>query len=147
LIPETTEATGKNMSIREFDEAHFSKPVFVPQKRDPRALARQIADNHGVTVDDLVGKSRFHHLAVARHELYATLRQWGWSYPAIGRFVGRDHTTIISAIKVPPKDTPSPGDGYLAAPFPPKSKGGRPQRASSIDYIRDESGNLIRVRH
>jgi chromosomal replication initiation ATPase DnaA len=37
---------------------------------------------------------------MARRELYAALRAKGWSYPAIGRFVGnRDHTTVMAALR------------------------------------------------
>ena len=92
------------MSTIEFDEEHFSHPRGTPiTKRDPDMLAAEIAAKHGVRVANMLGKGRFHHLVVARAELYATLRAWGWSYPAIGVFVGRDHTTVILALSSPEK--------------------------------------------
>jgi len=35
----------------------------------------------------------------ARKAVYAALRQLGWSYPAIGRAVGRDHSTVIQVLQ------------------------------------------------
>jgi chromosomal replication initiation ATPase DnaA len=57
--------------------------------------AERIALAHNVTVLDLHAKApKYPHLVRARLSWWEHLRELGWSYPAIGRFVGRDHTTI-----------------------------------------------------
>jgi chromosomal replication initiation ATPase DnaA len=64
--------------------------------------AKEVAQRHGVRLREMLGPSRETHLVRARLELYRILRAppFSWSYPSIGRFVGgRDHTTIISAVK------------------------------------------------
>jgi chromosomal replication initiation ATPase DnaA len=63
-----------------------------------QSLAMQVARRHGLSVEDMLSRRRYAHLAVARVDLYLALRGKGWSYPAIGRFVERDHTTIIAAL-------------------------------------------------
>jgi chromosomal replication initiation ATPase DnaA len=70
-------------------------------ERDPEKLAREIAQRNGLLVADLKGPSRFRHIQVARTELYLALRAkpYQWSYPAIGRFVNRDHTTVLHAVQ------------------------------------------------
>jgi hypothetical protein len=32
-------------------------------------------------------------------ELYRALRAQGWSYPKIARFTGRDHSTVVQALR------------------------------------------------
>lgn len=48
---------------------------------------------------DLIGRKRKRSVTRARFALYAALRQRGWSYPAIGKFIGRDHATIIHGVR------------------------------------------------
>jgi chromosomal replication initiation ATPase DnaA len=64
-----------------------------------RELAARIAGAHGVSVEEMLGPRAERHLAAARLELYRTLRALGWSYPAIGRVVGRHHTTVMAAVR------------------------------------------------
>lgn len=48
---------------------------------------------------DLLGRSKMNYLIPARHGLFAALyARWG-SYKAVGRKTGRDHATIIHAVK------------------------------------------------
>ena len=48
---------------------------------------------------DLVGPYRYQFLLPARFALSKALRLRGWTLPAIGRLVNRDHTTIIYQIE------------------------------------------------
>lgn len=48
---------------------------------------------------DLVGPYRYGFLLPARFALSKALRTRGWTLPAIGRLVNRDHTTIIYQIE------------------------------------------------
>ena len=67
----------------------------------PRTILETTADMFGMTVDDLVGKSRSRPLVNARQICMYVFRQMtDFSYPAIGReFGGRDHTTVIHAVE------------------------------------------------
>lgn len=89
------------MGVVEFDEAHFEKPVVCSAKQDPNELACIIASKHGVQVSVMLSKLRYKHLTKAREELYRELRSWGWSFPAIGHFCNRDHSTIMFALASP----------------------------------------------
>jgi chromosomal replication initiation ATPase DnaA len=85
----------------ELDARLAVRPALPPEAPafDPAAVARDIARAHGVTVDELLGPLRVAHIVRARKELYATLRARGWSYPAIGNFVGgRDHSTVMAGL-------------------------------------------------
>ena len=82
----------------------FDRYPGIPQER--RASARQIIEQvaawHGLTVGDVLGHDRFRHIIEARFDAIAAIRR---NHPAIsllriGRiFSGRDHTTIINALK------------------------------------------------
>lgn len=66
---------------------------------DALAVARRIAERYGLPVEELRVRGR----ATGRHRsarvaLYVALRAYGWSYPAIGRFAGRDHATVYYAL-------------------------------------------------
>lgn len=65
------------------------------------AGVERVAEKHGVTLEDIAGKSRIRHIVAARHEAWALVR-WtlGWSYPAVAiMFGGVDHTTVIIAVR------------------------------------------------
>lgn len=71
----------------------------------PRDLAMRdikvIAELHGVDIEGVVGPSRKRKHAHARFEAMAHIREtYGWSLSRIGRlFSGRDHTTVLNAIR------------------------------------------------
>jgi chromosomal replication initiation ATPase DnaA len=70
------------------------------------ALARLIAERRGVALEDLQpsGSRRRGRMGEKRHaalaELCTALRAepYRWSYPQVGKFVGRDHTTVMYAV-------------------------------------------------
>ena len=60
----------------------------------------EVAKRHGLTVADLVGPSRLRQFAWPRQEaFYLAKMQTGASFPEIGRFARRDHTTVIHGVK------------------------------------------------
>lgn len=66
-----------------------------------KAIAIQVADRHGLTLEDLRGPCRRREVAWPRQEamaaVYANCRV---SLPWVGRFFGnRDHTTVLHAIR------------------------------------------------
>jgi chromosomal replication initiation ATPase DnaA len=82
------------MGVLDYTQEELEKPV----RRPARTIAVEIASRHGVRVQDMLGRSRQRHLVAPRTDLYVALRAQGWSYPAIGEFVGRHYTTIIYAV-------------------------------------------------
>lgn len=69
------------------------------QQRDLLDVAASCAKDHHVPLDAMLGRSREMPLPIARGRFYAYLRALGWSYPAIGKLVGRDHTTVLSQVR------------------------------------------------
>jgi len=76
--------------------------------RTPRQEAHDIireiahAAGTGVTLEDVLGKSRFRHIIAVRHASIAAIaKRFPWmSYPHLSRLMGgRDHTTIMHALK------------------------------------------------
>lgn len=76
----------------------------------PEALARRFREldlyDHAlaiarcwhITLHDMIHSLR-RPAPSARQAFYRYLRDLGWSYPRIGAFVGRDHTTILAACR------------------------------------------------
>jgi hypothetical protein len=79
------------------DKASCNRPASSVRKE----ILLQTLENHNVNIDELLSPRRLHKLVVARHELYARLKQFTrMSYPQIGRFCGdRDHTTILHGVR------------------------------------------------
>lgn len=76
------------------------------------AILCEVATKHGVTINELRGRSKEMHIASARHEAAYRLREeMGLSFPRIGVLLGhRDHTTILNSWRR--------HDGYLRdAPY------------------------------
>lgn len=78
----------------------------------------------GVSVEEVLGKSRFRHIVAVRHEAIARIAaRFPWmSYPHLARLMGnRDHTTIMHALKkmgaLQPRMTP--GRGLAARTYGP----------------------------
>lgn len=75
------------------------QPIPKPPKADARLSTRilyDVATRHNMTVQEMIGKDRRPRYTRARQEAMYLLRQAGYSYPQVGRFVGgRDHTTAL----------------------------------------------------
>lgn len=60
-----------------------------------RSVEHAIADYHNITTRDLTGSIRTFNIVHARHHLWHFLfHDMGFNYQSIGRYYGRDHTTI-----------------------------------------------------
>jgi chromosomal replication initiation ATPase DnaA len=69
-------------------------------------LASACAREFNVTLAAMLGPSRFKAECRARSLFWAALYARGdWSYPEIGRLVGRDHTTVMDAVKGVSRET------------------------------------------
>lgn len=77
----------------------------------PRTVMAQIASSHGMSVDVLTGKSQSKPIVCARHHaMYEVVRRCPhMSWPEIGRTFGKDHTTVMSAVRAWPGKAKSLG--------------------------------------
>lgn len=65
-----------------------------------RTEAERAGAFYGLTADEVLAKDRSKSRFEARAITAWVLRcRFGFSYPELGRFLGRDHTTIMSAIQ------------------------------------------------
>lgn len=69
-------------------------------KRWPRQVIREVAEAHGLSIEDLVGPSRKHAHIRARWEAMRRIKEeFDLSLPRIGRFFNKDHTTVLNALR------------------------------------------------
>ena len=57
-----------------------------------------IAQEHGYTVEDILGPSRLKRLVAVRRLCILMIRDRGFSTTEIGRIMNRDHSTIVHAL-------------------------------------------------
>lgn len=69
----------------------------VPKERIEDSTLREVCAYYRVSEEVVRGNSRLPEHVEARHDWWATLWASGWSYSRIGRAVGRDHSTVMSA--------------------------------------------------
>ena len=97
----------------------WRQPVLPPPEPDPpepepvlayqytMSAARRIAQAalvpHGMTWTEAMSPRRTLPYTNARKDVYVALRKHGWSLMKIGIFCGRDHTTVMNALR-PKKD-------------------------------------------
>lgn len=72
--------------------------------RTPRerrmAIIAEVAECHGLAVDDMTGTARTRDIVAARWEAMARIRtEFGDTLPMIGRLFNRDHTTVVHGLK------------------------------------------------
>lgn len=77
---------------------HFGKPGSVSYARK---VVEEVSEKRGVSIDDMMSIRRNINFVMARYEVYWRLRhETRWSMPQIGRFLNRDHTTILNGLRV-----------------------------------------------
>lgn len=59
------------------------------------AWLKQLCEDCGVCYEDVMGRSRLKRISDVRAVAYLKFRQDGLTLPVIGRFFGRDHTTVM----------------------------------------------------
>lgn len=64
-----------------------------------RAIHEEIALKHDISSDELRGPGRPQYICDVRHEAWYRQRLAGFSFPQIGKFYRRDHTTILSGVR------------------------------------------------
>ena len=68
-----------------------------PRERTHAAI-NEIAQEHGYTVEDILGPSRLKRLVAVRRLCILMFRDRGFSTLEIGRIMNRCHTTIVHAL-------------------------------------------------
>lgn len=70
-------------------------------------MLREVAAEHKIPVETILGPSRRKTACAARHDAMWRIRSLRWrgqgyhghpSYPQIGRWFGRDHTSVMAAV-------------------------------------------------
>lgn len=69
-----------------------------PKEKNLAAI-EAIAQEHGFTAEDILGKSRFRILVRVRRKCVVMLREKGYSTTEIGRIMNRDHSTIVNSLQ------------------------------------------------
>ena len=81
-----------------------SEPVSVTVDR----ILEKVSKKYGISIDDIKGRKRTKEIAFARHiSIYIIRKLTGMSFPAIGKTLGRNHTTIMSSLDTVEKDLDS----------------------------------------
>lgn len=61
----------------------------------------EVCDKHGVSANEMRGERKHPIYTQARQEFYyRAKKETTRSYPVIGRFINRDHSTVLKGIKV-----------------------------------------------
>lgn len=87
------------------------KPVYVDVPPPPPYLAvvNGICATYGVTLDQIREDIRLRRFVECRHEIMRYLvEERGWSSARTGRFLGRDHTTVLHALGRIQRRRPAP---------------------------------------
>lgn len=58
-----------------------------------------VATKHGIEPDEMRGSNRLRAFAHPRQEAFSVARKYGYSFPQIGRFYDRDHTTVLYGVQ------------------------------------------------
>ena len=71
-----------------------------PQMTVEHVIA-QVCKKYGLSEEDIKGRKKTKEIAMARHIcIYIIRKLTDLSLPAIGRILGRDHTTVMSSLQV-----------------------------------------------
>lgn len=91
-----------------------AKPT--PRREVMEAAVKAVAEKHGVTLEDIMGRSKRRHIAWARQEAMHELYALGWlSMPRIGQYLGGlDHTSVLYGIRRHKERTPNPLEAQAA---------------------------------
>lgn len=109
--------TGSNMTdvqglrdrlmIQAPDRAHYRRvlsiwrgEILLKLSIEWKDIVRGVAERHGLTLEDLIGDRRTRNVAYPRHEAMWALYETGrYTTTQIGRWFGRDHSSVCYAIR------------------------------------------------
>ena len=67
--------------------------------RPKSEILNEVAERHDLAPEAIRGPRRFKRFVIARQEAFAVMHAAGWSYPNIGRFFQRDHTSVLHGVR------------------------------------------------
>lgn len=73
------------------------------------------AEKHGITPTEMLSRNRSAKLVAARTDYMRALRAYGFSYPQIGRWTQRDHSTVIHHVQRAEREDAWRSFGEIAA--------------------------------
>ena len=78
-----------------------TKPAESFELRPMEDIAREASDDLGISLEEIMGRSRVLHIARARGTVMAAVyvQRPDLSLNQIARFFGRDHTTVLAAVQ------------------------------------------------
>ena len=73
---------------------------YASSRNAARQIVREITDEFAVTWAEIVSPRRNSYIVRARHKMFWRLKnETIWSLPQIGRYVNKDHTTVLHGIR------------------------------------------------
>lgn len=63
-----------------------------------RSVIQSIAQKHNIPVYDVMSQSRLRPIVRCRWEIWSILKDEGRSYPRVGGFFHKDHTTVLYGV-------------------------------------------------
>lgn len=76
-----------------------SVAAVIAERVTVRRIAGEVAEKLGIPAEAILSRSRDREVCRARELVCFVAREHGLSYPRIAAALGRDHTTIISAVR------------------------------------------------
>lgn len=108
-VREAVAAVRREQLIDRFGAAFSMTKVRAVKMRD---ILIEVSEKHGVNAVDIKGSTRNRRVVRARHEAFwRCRRETANSFPAIGRFFHRDHTTVIYGVRAHEARMASEGAG------------------------------------
>ena len=105
-------------------------------------LIKAVADVTGVAIEDICGPRKVQRVTLARQLVYYVAdRDLNYSSSAIGRAVGRDHSTVISGVKSMARKLPHSTDCRAALAMIREQMG-----QAHVDHVHDTNSRIQRAR-
>lgn len=74
--------------------------IMINQIEREKSVLEFVVKTSGVTAEEIKSPSRTKRFVEARSLYCYILRSFGWSYPDIGRYANRDHTSVMHLVKL-----------------------------------------------
>lgn len=81
-----------------YTDLHRQIVMGQPPRMTIRLIAEYVAREHGVAIADILSDSRIRRVTRARQEVMRRAVEAGFSLGRVGRFLGRDHTTVLHGV-------------------------------------------------
>lgn len=99
LNPPVASLSGKALWPRVGGGDWCSKHAPAKDRFNLSTIAETFCDRFDVTIDQLTGNTRTHEVAHLRQDFMLEAHEAGFTISSIGRFLHRDHTTVLYGIE------------------------------------------------